>query len=240
LLTYQPNPLVLGRADLKPVSAYDKDPEKAVIDCFDRQSGEPVPAEQLKSYDEALAQYHLHPEAKFHNGYYLDSGVTQRRHIIATAVEHIGKEANRWEEQFYLGLDLEAQTEYGIAPDDEERIFEVVRWAGEKFGQRQLAQAAGISLSEVSAVLLGKHQPSPTTLSKLYRAVSCLEREVREQTEQVQEVLDAVRERCQQIGLRRFAEQARVDAANLASVLKGRRIPSQRMLMKLKKALRGY
>ncbi len=37
-----------------------------------------------------------------------------RRHIRATAVEHIGKEANRWEERFYLGLNLEAQTEYGI------------------------------------------------------------------------------------------------------------------------------
>ena len=53
---------------------------------------------------------------KYHNGDYSDSGVTSRRHIVATAVEHIGKEANRWEKQLYLGLDLEAQTEYGSAP----------------------------------------------------------------------------------------------------------------------------
>jgi hypothetical protein len=88
-------------------SAYDKDPGKAVSSCFDRQSGEPVPAEQLKSYEEyeeALAQYYLHPEAKFHNGDYWDHGATRRRHILALATEYIGKEANRWEEQLHLRL----------------------------------------------------------------------------------------------------------------------------------------
>jgi hypothetical protein len=76
-----------------------------------------VPKEQLKSYQETLAQYHLHPESKFHNGDYLDHGATRRRHIRAAAVEHIGKEANRWEEQLCLGLDLEAETEYGLLPE---------------------------------------------------------------------------------------------------------------------------
>jgi hypothetical protein len=35
--------------------------------------GEPVSSERLKSYQEALAQYLIHPEAKFRNGDYLDS-----------------------------------------------------------------------------------------------------------------------------------------------------------------------
>lgn len=91
--------------------------------------------------------------------------------ILATTPQHIGKEANRWEEQLYLGLDLEAQTEYGIAPYDHERVLEAVRQAGKTFGQRKLATAAGVSLSEVSAVLLRKHRPTPMTLAKLYRAI---------------------------------------------------------------------
>lgn len=136
-----------------------------------------MPSEQLRSYQEPLAQYRLHPEAKFHNGDYLDSGVTRRRHIIATAVEQIGKEANRWEEQFYLGLDLDAQTEYVTAPYDFDRILGVVRRAGKKFGQRRLAEAADISLSEVSAILRNRRRPTPATLTKLHRAVSRLERE---------------------------------------------------------------
>jgi hypothetical protein len=67
---------------------------------------------------------------KFRNGDYLDSGVTGRRRIVATVPEHIGKEANCWEEQFYFGLDLEAQTEYGSTLDDYERILAIVRLAG--------------------------------------------------------------------------------------------------------------
>jgi hypothetical protein len=98
-----------------------------------------VPSEQLRSYQKQLAQYHLHPEAKFHNGDYLDCGVTRRRHIRATAVEHLGKEANRWEEQFFLGLDLETQTQYGTAPGDHERIFEILLRVGQNFGQHRLA-----------------------------------------------------------------------------------------------------
>jgi hypothetical protein len=242
LLAYQSNPLVSGRAGARPVSAYDNDLNKAVDNCFDRETGEPIPTDQLKSYQEALAQYHLHPEAKFHNGDYLDSGITSRRHIRATAVEHIGKEANRWEEQFYLGLDLDAQTEYGTAPGDRERILEVLAWASKKFGQRRLAKVADVSLSEVSAVLLSKRRPSLATLSKLYRAVSRLEREAREQAEHVRVIVDAVRRLCPLIGVRGFARQAGVDGANLVKVLSGHRKPSQAMLAKLEAAhahLRG-
>jgi transcriptional regulator with XRE-family HTH domain len=188
-----------------------------------------------------LAQYHLHPESKFHNGDYLDSGVTHRRHIRATAVEHIGKEANRWEEQFYLGLDLEAQTEYGLAPDDRERILKVVRQAGKKYGQRKLARASCTSLSEVSAILHSKRKSTLATLAKLHRALPYLDREANDQTKHVHELLDATKDECRRIGsIRQFARQAGVDGANLAHVLSGRRKPSQGMLMKVRRALHGY
>jgi transcriptional regulator with XRE-family HTH domain len=238
LLAYQSSLMSTGKATPKPVSAYDKDLTKAAEGCFDRETGEPMSQESLKSYQEALAQYHLHPEAKFYNGDYLDSGVTGRRHIYATAVEHIGKEANRWEEQFHLGLDLEAQTEYGIAPGDHERILEILLRAGQKFGQHKLATASGVSLSEVSAVLLRKRRPTPATLAKLYRAISQLERVASEESEHIRKVLAAVRRRCKLIGVREFARRAGVDSANLAKVLSGRREPSPMMLAKLEAALR--
>src|SRR5262249_8856508 len=109
----------------------------------------------LKTYRQALAQYHLHPEAKFHHGDYLDRGPTARRHIEVTAIEHIGKEANRWEEQLYLGLDPEAQIAYGTTPEDRERLRGSVLRAGRRFGQRALAEAAGVSPREVGAILRG-------------------------------------------------------------------------------------
>ena len=187
----------------------------------------------------ALAQYHLHSEAKFHNGDYLHCGVTQRRHIRATAVEHIGKEANRWEEQLHLGLDLEAQTEYGTAPYDHERVLSVLRRVSKEFGQRQLARASNTTLSVVSAILSGKRRPTPGTLAKLYRALPRLEQEASEEAESAREVLEAIKERCQAIGVRRFAKQAGVDAANLAKVLSGRRKFSETMRAKLEVALVG-
>jgi len=56
------------------------------------------PADQLKTYAEALAQYHLSPESKFANARYFDRGPTDRRHVVASNLRLIGKEGNRVEE----------------------------------------------------------------------------------------------------------------------------------------------
>jgi autonomous glycyl radical cofactor GrcA len=74
--------------------SFDKDPEKAAGSRFDGETGESAPLDQLESHKEVVTQYHLHPEAKVHNGDHLNNGVTRRRHIVATAVEHIRKEEN--------------------------------------------------------------------------------------------------------------------------------------------------
>ena len=62
---------------------------------FDRVTGKPVRPEQLKTYAEVLAQYHLSCEDKFENGQFLDRGRTERRHVLATGIVWIGKEANQ-------------------------------------------------------------------------------------------------------------------------------------------------
>jgi transcriptional regulator with XRE-family HTH domain len=111
---------------------------------------------------------------------------------------------------------------------------------GVQNAEAQLAAAAGVSLSELSAVLLGKCSPSPSTLTKLCMAVSRLQRAESEEAEQTTSVLEEVRRHCKRSGLRPLARRAGMDPANLNGVLKGRRKPSQGMLMKLKKALHGY
>ena len=125
-----------GRAFPRPVAPFDADPAIAGRACFDRLTGRPIPVESLKTYRQATAQYHLHPEGKFAVADYLDRGATVRRHVAVTASEHIGKEANRWEEQFYLGEDSEAQIVYGTTPEDRERLRGGVLRAGRRFGQR--------------------------------------------------------------------------------------------------------
>lgn len=94
-------------------SPFDGDPAVAAGRAFDRVTGELVSVTRLKTYAEALAQYHLNPEGKFRNGDYTDRRLMERRHIVANVVELIGKEANLWEEQVYLGENPEAQIVYG-------------------------------------------------------------------------------------------------------------------------------
>jgi hypothetical protein len=79
----------------KPIAPYDSDPVRALPNVFYRVTGESIGPEQLKTYAEALAQYHLSCEDKFANGQFVDRGRTERRHVVATGFEWIGKEANR-------------------------------------------------------------------------------------------------------------------------------------------------
>ena len=130
-----------------------------------------VGPEWLETYAETLAQYHLHPEAKFGNGDFTDSGFTTRRHVVAQEVEHIGKEANRWEEQFYLGENPETQIVYGTAPEDAKRMRGSVLREMQSFGVRALAQEAGVSVGLVSAVKRGRGQPKREILLKLLAAI---------------------------------------------------------------------
>jgi hypothetical protein len=135
---------------VRPIAPYHKEPAAAAAVAFDRETGQSVPARQLATYREVLAQYHLHPEAKFLDGDYTDRGPTRRRHILATGFTYIGKEANRWEEQFFLGADENAPIVYGAAPDDRAEMEERVRQKLQRFGQRAIAQVARMSLRDIS------------------------------------------------------------------------------------------
>ncbi len=252
LLAFQPDPHALSLSAApgtatdpsgvapnfpRPVAPYDPDPAAAARACFDRLTGRPVPAGALKTYRQALAQYHLHPEAKFHHADYLDAGVTDRRHVVVEAVEHIGKEANRWEEQLYLGEDPEAQIVYGTTPEDRERLRGTLLRAGRRFGQRALAEVAGVSAREVGAILRGERQPTQATRMKLARAIPRLEAAKRQRAEHERAVLQGVRARSRGLSVRRFAAMAGVHYPHLTEVLSGRRRPSRAMLAKLEAAL---
>ena len=79
----------------KPVAPFERDPAKADAFAFDRETGESVPLELLKSYAKTLRLYHLSAEDKFNNGGPWDSGLTIRRHVFAIEPQYIGKEANK-------------------------------------------------------------------------------------------------------------------------------------------------
>lgn len=96
----------------KPIAAFTRDPAIASKTAFDRLTGTAISPDQLKSYKSVLSSYHLHPENKFLNGDYADSGITLRRNIISETANHIGKEAHNWEEQAVLGIDNKKDIKY--------------------------------------------------------------------------------------------------------------------------------
>jgi len=132
--------------------------------------GLPVPAGALKSYKEVLGTYHLHPETKFANGDYLDRGVTQRRHVYVTVVKNIGKEANEWEAQFYLGIDEDEQIDYGVAPRSANAFLVQLRLAIVATGQRRVARESGVSRRTIERVVKGLPARA-SIVAKIWRAL---------------------------------------------------------------------
>jgi hypothetical protein len=159
----------------RPVSPFDKDHQKALQNVFDRETGEKIATKGLKTYAEALRGYHLHPESKFLNADYFERGVTRRRHIQVAGVEYIGKEANKWEEQYFTGLDVDAQIEYGRSDEEleqeERELIEMCR----KHGPRKVARASGLSHTHVRRVVLFESSMSARTRAALRRAKRELE-----------------------------------------------------------------
>ena len=140
------------QSDVKPVSPFNKNIREAAKAAFDRESGKPVAASLLMTYTEAVAQYHLRPESKFLNGDFCDRGRTERRHVVATQILHIGKEANKWEEQYFLGEDEDAEIEYGVDQSDGS-LDAAIRELCDRFGERVAAQNLGISRTALRRAL---------------------------------------------------------------------------------------
>jgi hypothetical protein len=79
--------------------------------------------------------------SKFLKGDFFDRGRTERRHVVAVQILHIGKEANRWEEQYFLGPDDEAEIEYGVGQTADAldlSLRELCRQVGEREAARKL------------------------------------------------------------------------------------------------------
>lgn len=153
--------------ELRPIAPYSSSLDEAEQSFFDRSTGEPINPTDLRTYREVLAQYHLHPETKFLNADYLDCGQTLRRHVEATIVQHIGKEANRWEEQYHLGTNTEAQMEYGLDDQAQVDALEEIKRVASEIGVSELARRAGYSRQYLSRILNGNAKPSSEVIEIL-------------------------------------------------------------------------
>lgn len=199
----------------KPVSPFSRDPAEAAAMAFDRESGKPGPVTALQSYAEALAQYHLHPEWKFLGGDYLDQGTTQRRHVWVSGIRYIGKESNEWERQAVLGLDIDADPDYGIAEADIANLQQDLTTLAASIGNIKAAKALRIPVNQFSNLLNGQaaidHATAATLSTRLPAAMQEIEKLCENQRYELQHLHNMV----QLNGLREAARQLGVDPSNL-------------------------
>lgn len=80
---------------------------------------------------------------------------------------HIGKEANRWEERFFLGDDPEAEVVYGEPQEQKERERAEIIDAIRQVGVRRAARESGLSLGLLSAIVNGKRRLSTKSIQRL-------------------------------------------------------------------------
>jgi hypothetical protein len=181
----------------------------------------------------------LRPEAKFENGDYCDSGPTRRRHVQATQINYIGKEANRWEEQFFLGMDEDAAIEYGADPNAAALFNELMVAIG-VFDKQQLASHIGISRNSLAKILEMKCQNlSPRFSQKIRSAIAILNSYFLDEQNRKSQLLELAKAEVAKIGLSEFARRLQIDASNLSKVTDGKRKLSRQLAARFERYFEG-
>lgn len=210
-----------GRAKISPVAPYDRDLETAARSAFDRNTGAPIDPATLETYAHALAPYPFHPEDKFLNGRAFDQGETAPRHVTASEVIYIGKEADHWEESFLLGDAGDIGIVYSGDPEDAAGAFVGLREAVEAFGALAVSEATGVPRSTLAKVVRGfataTRVPHYVIAQKLKALWANRAAEAEKQQARLRLWKDAVEA---EGGIRSAARRLGIDPSNLAKAIR--------------------
>jgi hypothetical protein len=198
---------------LKPIAPFETDHGKAVQLAFDRETGSSVPASSLRTYADALAQYHISPESKFLNGDFSERGTTQRRHIRMASALHIGKEANDWERQAIIGMIDSSEISYGVSADS---LAQQLQAFIAQYGEAQAAKALKVSKGRLTALasdasIAGVGGLANSIAARLPKAISLCGSLNSERQRELAELRAAVA----RDGLRETARRLDIDPSNL-------------------------
>lgn len=211
--------------DCRPVAPYSKDFARAAENAFDRESSKPVDKGKLATYADALAQYHIHPEAKFLNGRFLDRGATLRRHVRMIATHHIGKEAHDLERQAYIGLEPDAIPAYGTSGIDRVALVQAVRALVDTIGLPNTVKALATTATRLHRFAAGKTLRSDNAFSQSIAVRLPVAQTIAERTSfKRQADLQALREVIERDGHNVTARRMGKDPANLRRLLRKIRV----------------
>jgi hypothetical protein len=208
---------------MRPVAPFEVEAKVAAAKCFDRETGQSVPAQRLKTYADALQHFHIHPETKFLNAEAYDRGPTQPRHIYVRGVCNIGKEANNLDARVVLGDLGDDDVEYGNSPQDQELKLAEIKRAASRHGMAKLARIAGVSSRHVASIVHSACTPSEPIQQQLLSAVSQLDATRASEEVKNTRLLLKLQSLCDKVGVKEVAHRSGVDASNLIKILNQRR-----------------
>ena len=211
-----PDPLAGTAKASHPVAPYDKDLAKAISQAFDRITGEPIDPGTLETYQEVLAGYPHSEEAKFLNGGPFDRGHTERREVVASSIILIGKEADRWEEEYHLGMRTgEFVLNYGGAPEESTKTYLLLRQACQDFGVLAVARATGIARATLGKLVAGESAVTRIPHHVLRQSVEKLKDEKAQEERARFRELVVLTKLVDEVGLRAAARGRKTDPSNL-------------------------
>ena len=140
-----------------------------------------------------------------------------------TAVQIIGKEANRWEEQFHLGAEPEAQSEYGLQPETREQAMVLIANAVQLYGLQAVALAGRVWKQLLSQAIKGETMLNDAAVQRLFNAVTAMDERSMKRQERHATRLSDIKQQVQRDGLRRVADSMEISAGYLSRMLAGKR-----------------
>ncbi|MGH1573242.1 hypothetical protein ACRAWG_24455 [Methylobacterium sp. P31] len=211
----------------KPTAPYDRDPMQAAGRAFDRETGEPVDLQWLKTYGRTLRTYVRHPETKFLGGNFGESGTLRRRHVLAGLPVYIGKEADRWEEDEEFGADEQSVVSYGMGENARAETIAILEAALAMNGcnHATLSRAAKVSTHTLRRALDGTLH-DPAALGRLVQAA----RPILAIEQERSKLLSLLQGWVKADGISAIAKRLNYPANNLNKVLAAQRPASKGLL----------
>ncbi len=223
------------RREPRPAAPYFKRATDAQDHAFDRERGSPIPASWLKSHGRGLVRYHLHPESKFRGGEYDKLGTLRRRHVLALAVQTIGKESDNIEENEFIGEDA-GPTEHPMASTSSAKVAAFVAETQRSLGtsDRELLGRAKVSPRSLKRLRVGK-RVGDDILHRLARAAEQLRLERGPARAEKEEWLRIARTlMIDKGGRNKLANLLEVSGPYLGRVLSGQKPMTEELVRKLR------
>ena len=143
----------------------------------------------------------------------------------------IGKEADGWEEQLYVGEDDDAIL-YGFTTHERAKHIKAIRMARKRFSVRKFTKAARVTDRTIAAAISGQNLVSDRVLVDLSEVATRLWLGLEAYSAEEAELCDWAWERVIIEGLYAFAERVGVDGSNLGKALASKKF-SAGMLLKI-------